>query len=368
MSNDASPTQAAEREAELPASDVDSIDAAEREAGHDGATGETSSSPPSFGKQVAQLVIITAVIAIAGILIVTMFGVLAPKAAEVEDLVAKIAQPGGVGKIGPFSDPRNSERYRAAATLSQMLREHRAAEVREPGSGELTAEQLTSIHQSMVELLTQEGPQVDGQLHAMAVFIVGQAGQAGGFDAIVSSVGRPEPLVRQFAIKAMLVWPDQTQAKAERERVQPLLTDSDPAVRVEAARALGALSSPQDESTIAALRDAMLTSDGESRDLRWNAAIALARLGDPAGSVFVADVLLNRDALAQLPAEETGPGATRTMPKQAQDQVIWLTLHAVDDMTHAAVWDRIERLSETDPNAAIVQKAGQLMDGRSSRD
>jgi len=363
MNQDVSTTSATDGDVAQGSPDVTPTDPA---AGQAEPSSSTEVTPPSFGKQIAQLVIIPAVIAIAGILIVTMFGVLAPKAADVEDLIAKISQQGGVGKIGPFSDPRNSERYRAAATLSQMLREHREAETSKPGSGELTAEQLGLIHSEMVTLLSREGQQIDALLHAMAVLIVGQTGQDDGLEVVVTAMGHPDAVVRQFSIKAMLAWPDREQASAQRDRVRPLLTDSDMAVRVEAAMTLGALASEADAEIVQALRDAMLTTDGQSRDLRWNAAVALARFGDEQGSIFVAEVLLNREALAKLPAEETGAGATRDMPEQAQDQVIWLTLHAVDDMTHPAVWDKIEWLSEHDKNAAIKQKAGQLLDQKPS--
>ncbi len=351
------------------ASDSDAVDPTVDSAGESAASSDAESSggpgpPPSFGRQMAQLVIIPAVIAIAGIAVVMLFGVLAPSEETPEALVARIAQSGGVGKIGPFNDPRNSERYRAAATLSRMLK-----------ADEVDQEKFPDLHAKLIKVIKpfESGSgaagslpadaALDPQLHGMVVYILSQLGQPGGLEVVAQRLdGSYESIVQQFAILGVLQWPDREAATVHLPAVRDLLAERYPVeLRTEAAWAVGALAKKGDTVSKDRLRAAMQTTESNSRTLRWNSAIALARLGDEQGGRFVADVLLNRDALADLPAAETGTDSTRKMPPAMQDHVILSTLHAVSEMTQPAVWASIERLENDPGNKEIAKQVDRLL-------
>ena len=132
-------------------------------------------------------------------------------------------------------------------------------------------------------------------------------------------------------------------------------------VRQKAAAALGELADPNDQQVKASLHEAMASTGTEMREVVWNAAIALARLGDEQGAQFVATVLLDRQTLAQLPAGESAPAGQETLSRSLQDRVILSTLAAARTMTNPKVWDKIKQLADKDPNRAVQSAARQVL-------
>ena len=129
----------------------------------------------------------------------------------------------------------------------------------------------------------------------------------------------------------------------------------------QAAAAIGVIAEPSDEEAITALRNATSVVGIESRELTWNAAVALARLGDPGGSRFVADTLLDRSALAKLITGGEGEAAAEPMSLGTQDRVMLATMASAPGMTDPVVWAKIRELAEDDPSVAIRKVARELL-------
>jgi hypothetical protein len=108
----------------------------------------------------------------------------------------------------------------------------------------------------------------------------------------------------------------------------------------------------------------------KQRDLSWNSAVALARLGDEAGSRFVVSVLLDRAALAKIAVDSTqirpGETAGTTLPTNVQDQVILSTLAASVTMREPLVWEKIADLGKNDPSFAVRKAAAMVIERRES--
>jgi HEAT repeat protein len=121
-----------------------------------------------------------------------------------------------------------------------------------------------------------------------------------------------------------------------------VLTDTDPGIRKTAAYALGAFAH---DSTAAAEALRPLVDDPVA-DVRWNAALALARLGDAAG-VPVLEQMLDRRLLAQVPD---------ITPQQQEDAMI-SALQALIGLDATIDPRVLDRLADEDPSLKVRQAA-----------
>ncbi len=309
--------------------------------------------PPSFGRQAAQLVVIPALIVVAVIALMSLFALLAGREENVQDLVARLRQSSGSGKLAlGIQDPRYKDRSLAAATLATKIPEMRDPAQRAELSGELQ------------DILNKSVAEEEDMLRAYLLIALGQLGQASAIPIVADGLGSPLERVRQAAVRALLSWPEPAELASVQPRLLPLTADLSPAVRTEAVLAVGKLaqaSTAQPDHAIAALTGALRSTDPTHREARWNAAVALTLLGDEAGAGFVVDVLLNREALAQLPAAWEGPGVNQKLSAAGQDRVILSTLAALAKIGHPKVRARVEELSKKDPSLGVRNRATQIM-------
>lgn len=312
--------------------------------------------PPSFGKQAAQLVIIPAVIVILCIGMAVLFGKLAGGRDSIDNNLARLEQDSGGGRM-PFGlqDPRYKERGLAAYNIATQI-----PAIRDPDQRRRISDRLITILRDHV------GP-TELELHVYLLTAVGQLGQEGGLAAIREWFKAPQAVSRQGAVRGLLSWPDAEAARDLIEEVVPLLRD-EPAVAAEAAAALGELAQPGDEATITALRQAMNILSSERREVQWNAAVALARLGDAQGSAFVAEVLLDPQALSKLPQAMDGPAAETTMSPGSQDRLMLSVLASAPDMKDERIWAKIQLIADGggDYRLGVRKAALELLSKRSS--
>lgn len=319
---------------------------------------ETSPPPsPSVRRQMLQLFVIPALIVLA---IFGGFALLGRLILGAEDsLDAQL--------LRLRQAPLHKDRGLAAYNLATMI----------PGvTDPAERRQLSaSLLGALAEVRSEDDP-------AMAVYLllaIGRLGQDASLAPLADRLDDPRPELRQAAVRGLIGWLQARESPAGPEgepmavpplpaTVQPALLrrlgDTAPEVAADAAVALGRVASRGDTAAMASLRQAMQRPDQAWREVRWNAAVALARLGDEAGGRWVADVLLNRQALSQLPAEAEGRGAQRLMSEEMQTRVMLLTLASASAMTQAEVWDRIRTLAATDANPVVRTSAMQLLGGR----
>ncbi len=312
---------------------------------------DTTSDTTSWGRQVAQLVVIPAVIVIICITMAVLFGRLAGAKDSIDTHLLKLQQSSGAGKLAMgLQDPRYKDRGLAAYNIATMIR--RLTDVKEK----------QRVSSALAKILQEHVADDEQLLQSYLLIALGQLGQEGGMKAILIGLQSAHPKVRQSAIAGILSWPDQETARLGLDGLLERLEDQNPAVRTAAAAALGRIAQQGDQRVIARVRTAMEASAGlVMREARWNAAVTLAKLGDAGGGRFVATVLLDREALSQMPAGESGRASEDKMPIVLQDRVILSTLASLAEVDSPLLWDQVRNLADNDPSRPVRNAARKLM-------
>lgn len=312
--------------------------------------------PPSYGRQIAQLVLIPAAIVIACLAAAAIFGGLVGQPDNIEDQLSRLRQTGGMYK----------DRCLAAYNVATMIPAVKPAERKEL-SDDLIKILETSIHED------------DGQLQYFVILALGRLGQEGGLEPALKRAESKHEMVRVAVIGTLLYWSqiDMDQARRGLGALTKMLADPREPVRSQAAAAMSKLARPTDADAIVALHEAMASTGLDYREgtdnpndpprqfthARWNAAVALAVLGDEKGAAFVADILLNRDELAKLHGDITGRDAATLSPAE-QDKVIARVLQQAAGMKDPRIWQRIKAMATDDPSMVIRKAASQLLQQR----
>ena len=269
-----------------------------------------------------------------------MFGLIAGTETDIDTHLARLRQSGGRGRMAfDLQDPRYKDRSLAAYNIATMIPNVKDAKERQ------------RISEELVDVLSHQVADSEESLQVYLLLAVGQLGQKGGLKALLARMESRSPRVRQGAVGGILSWPDRQAARVTVPALIEALNDADALVVAEASAALGELAETNDESATAALRDVLERGSSDMRDAAWNAALALARLGDEKAARIVAGVLLDRDALVEVAQLKRG----------MQDRVILSALSVADDMTDPKIWDKIRRLAADDPNLRVRSQALNLL-------
>ena len=328
---------------------------------------------PRIGRQLAQLIVIPALIVVAGILAALLFVWMASAEQTLDSDVAALrgCQGGGKGPMG-FQNPSQKDCWYAAFRLADRI--DRIDD----------AEQRRELSDSLIEILDTGLPQDTGLLHKWLFVAIGRLGQEGGLAELISGMKASNDLARQGAVEGLLNWVN-LQEIARGVLPDPsfdllvqLLADQSPAVAELAAATLGEFAMPEHEYVVPALARVLEGEASGRRDVRWNAAVALARLGRhqprgehatqvAKGSRIVAHLLLDREALALQRDGVVGDRANSPMAAGTQDYVILSTLLVAKDYTDDAIWDKIERLASEDQSRRVQTAARQRLLERKNR-
>ena len=320
--------------------------------------------PPTFGRQMAQLVIIPAVIAIIAIALFWLFGSLAATPDSLSDQLTRLKQSSGYGGnlIAGAQDPRYKDRCQAAFQIATLIEKIEADSERQ------------SLSKELVTILKERVHEDDQELQYFMVMAIGRLAQPGGFEAVTARADSKHAQIRIGVVGAILSWADRdlTTARGALPLIAKLLTDSHEQVRTLAAAAAWRVLTPEDSLEtsllVQPLREAMASVgvDPNGRNFQatvTHAAIALASMGDEQGSSHVANVLLNREALAKQRADSTNQ-SDALMNANEQDHVIASTLHYVSKMKDERIWNKVKELAANDPSISIRKAAVQLIKER----
>jgi len=171
------------------------------------------------------------------------------------------------------------------------------------------------------------------------------------------AVGDGSPDVRMFAAEALAERGD----PAALAVLLPRLSDTDAGVRTIAAWAVPLLASKGGADAAVAVRPALLRALGDDAvDVRWNAALGLARLGAPGGEDQVWQMLHRESVRALVEAGATGgggilsvEGADPATPAQLEERVVANAVSAVYLLRDRSMLDGVRRLAEADPSDRV---------------
>ena len=304
-----------------------------------GASGEEQ-RPAGLGRQLLQLIIVPALIVIAAAAIayplIQMFSV----KGTIESHLVVLERASGL----------EQGKWRALHALPGQI----AAIDKDDDA------QRAQVHARLLDALEKGEPGKEGKVRRGVILLIGSLQRPDGLEAIAAYADSTHVFVRRAVVEAILQWDDRDQARRMISPLIGLAGDNDVFVKGYAAKALGRFAGPGDAPALEALRQVLRSDVHDHREASWDAAIALARLGDGEASEIVADVLLTREALAQLPADVSGEVPGQMSPGQ-QDRVILLTLAELAAVTDPRVRAKIKDLATSDPNRVVRSAADNVV-------
>jgi HEAT repeat protein len=174
--------------------------------------------------------------------------------------------------------------------------------------------------------------------------------------ALTGSAGAVAPLVevlsdghadtRVQALRALGGLRSLPEARQALPRIVESLADSNAAVRTSACVLISSLADEGDAAALEALDGAYYDQE---REVRWNAALALARLGSLKGKPLLLDMLdrsyWEREVKVRM---ETSPGTVREypMPPPAVDRYLSAAVEAASGLNDEELWTEISELSD----------------------
>lgn len=266
---------------------------------------------PSFARTLTQLFLVPALVVGACVVLFFFFGWMISEEKSSLDYLHAI-------KTGSAN-----RRWQAAFELAKLLN-HQPEKTRTEGLGPEMVD--------VFETAREDDPRVRRYL-ALAL---GHLGDAEAVPALLEALRDDDSETRIFSIWAL-------GAIGDRRAVEPLMElvrHDDPGIRKMAAYSLGALKANEAKP---ALRAAL---DDPKVDVAWNAAIALAQLGDSSGRDRILQ-MLDRDFLETV-EEMTEDQRTETMVTAMSGAL----LLGGEDLQR-----RLEEISERDPDLKVRQSA-----------
>ena len=251
------------------------------------ASGESPVAAPMSPSLMARLWVVPALIvcvllAVAGV--VVMFG--APALGQqksVAQLLEVLGQDDGRRTLDIAMMPNSKDMWQAAQELAKRLQNRDKA---------LKPEELQPTAEALAKILDRFAPGRDENDTGMnrehfLMLALARTGEPSAVPPLAKRLTDPNARTRMMALMALAEMRDTPEARAVVPQILPLLEDKDSGTAIVACAAVASLAAPGDAVAIAALAD-RLEAD---RELQWNAAMALARLGSPRGRMVLMNML-----------------------------------------------------------------------------
>lgn len=251
----------------------------------------TQGEPPSV-PLIARLFVVPAILVsmlVVGLMIVVvLFGWSSiGQRPSVTDLVKTLKSAPGDRKGDVALFPQDKEVWLAAQELAERLR-RRDQELKPDELGQLANDLATIMAE--FEARPAGGAELSQGERLKAVFVLLALARVGVEPAaatVFGAMASPDAEIRQTAVRACVELPRDAIKPEYTEQLARLLNDSSHEVQLLACVALGQLARPGDAAAVAALA----TKLSDDRELRWNAALALGRLGSLRGKLELLSML-----------------------------------------------------------------------------
>jgi HEAT repeat protein len=310
----------------------------------------------------APLLIVSFIVGCA-VVVVLLFGSIATdQELTIEELLAKLEGSTGAKTVGVLL-PGEKELWQVSRELALRLRKKDV---------ELTEEQVAAIAVGLSGQLDREISRLDRLLEAgqlsdseaqkahfvMKALALTEAEEAVG--QIATLVGHRHVATRREALIALTELREAPNIEMALPEVIGALSDEDPIIRTVACVAISSVARKGDGEAIEALTDAYLD---ENREVQWNSALALARLGSDQGRSLLLD-MLDRGYWEDVKVRiDTPSGETReyAMPAATIDRYLVATVEAVGGLVDVAIREAIEKL-ERDSSVEVREAVRKAMD------
>ncbi len=324
---------------------------------------------PSGGSVVLKLVgvplLIVTLIVGGAITVVILFGrVSAEKDKSVTELLAAVESPHGEKLLDVALMPRDKEIWQAARELAMRL-DKKEVEV-SPADLDVIVQRLTALCDRMLASAGELG-KTGVQKFEFVLAALARTDRPEAVAPVVRCLECPLWEIRRSAVQALASMHEVPGVRAA--GLTPICRlaadDPEPVVRTVAAYALSFVADPTDTEAVEALT-AICTGSEDQREVIWNAALSLARLGSPAGRAELLD-MLDRSYWSEKVTMriESAPGqiVESPMPPARIDEHLIAAIDAVSHLDDEELWSAVRAL-ETDPSPQVVNRVREVMAGR----
>lgn len=323
---------------------------------------EANSGPTMTPKLLARLFVVPLLIVImivgCSLTVWLLFGWISGSRTEsLEKLVARIEAGTGEKVLDAALLPKDREVWQAAMELAQRLQSGEAQKLSEEERAALAKRLAATLERRAKD----RGGEMAQDMQRFLLTAVGRLGMSEGVPvAVTYSNDNQQPLdVRRDAVAALMVMKQVPEARHAWPEIAGLLDDREPVLRICATLAIGTLADPGDEQAIKALRRAYLSDD---REVQWNAALALARLGD-GSAVSLLKEMLTRTYWESVPvAIKAGdtPDASRRLTPVQVDGYLMVAMDAAQTLGGTELRERVAALTQ-DSSGQVRDHAGKAL-------
>ncbi len=236
---------------------------------------------------------------------------------------------------------------------------------------ELTPEELETVVSRLSSLLARVSADSEGlsemgrkQMH-FVIQALSKTGSPAAVRSVVAVLDDDDATTRREALSALAGLRDVPEVRSALPRLIGALNDSDSVVRTVACVAVSAVADEGDAVAIGALGRVYSEMD---REVRWNAALAMARLGSDRGKSTLLDMLSRRYWESEVKVRsETASGTVREypLPPPAIERYLVVTVEASSRLADSELWAEIRRL-ESDASPAVVGAVRAAVERRAS--
>lgn len=328
--------------------------------------GASSASPPaSTATLVGKLFIVPAIVVcvMLGVaVVVILFGSSSSeKTASVTDLIQVVESDSGDRQFGMLL-PSAKEAWQAAQDLALRLKD-KDKEFATQAEADLAADRIIKIldkpHSDTAINPQSEDEKRGLMLRQFLLLALGQLESADAVPTLVTYLSNPNPELRRVAAQSLALMNDVPAARAAAEKVYPLVEDDQVPVRIVACLAVSALSDRGDEKAIQVVARGL---EGD-REVQWNAATALARLGSGRGKLVLLN-MLSRSFWGKLDLDYDD-GGSRVQRRFTEAEVVDRLCASIDAAAHLSDADlktEIMKLSTSDSSPQVREAARQAIE------
>jgi hypothetical protein len=309
------------------------------------------------------LLIIGSIVGGAVLVVLLFAGPASPERRSIESLLQDLEASAGLRSLGVLL-PKEKQLWQTALELAERLKK-KDAEFSESEAREVTSRIASLVLTDIRHLnsLVSEGDERKNQLEVRGarlkflIHALGRTQRTEAIEPLIEVVKSGEDALAAVAIMNLADMKNVPEARQAMDPIVSVLNErSSIETRLVACTALSVLADRHDSNVLSKLETVRVSSEGE---LAWSAALALARLGSPAGRSTLLD-FLDREFWESADRYEVkdASGTIRRyrMPAGRVDELLIAGIEAVAGLEDVELRKMVERL-ESDRSAAVRASA-----------